>query len=471
MNFPISGAEANYLHGLTHLTMVNGSATLSGDTFTADLLSGQVGPLGGKKGHVVIPNLHIPGTAANISAHVDGAVTDILALIDQKPLGYPTKFGIDPADTKGSASVDLSVIVPTEKDLSVDQVRVAVKADSTKFEIALGSRGRLTGGAIGFVVDNDHLVASGTGLVGGSPLALNWNEDFRSDGGITTRISAKGTLDDAARDALRLNTGSYLKGPILLDATLTGRHGHFEHADATIDLSPTNLAVDLVGIDKPAGTPAGARVLVAFGPESVLRSEDIRITSAAGTILATQTFAADGSLESLVMPTVRFGSANDFSFSLTKSAIGTDVVIRGRSLDGSRIAHEGSGSEPTPGQTPGQANDTKFDGPFHVSAKLDRVALRNNVVVEPFTLEVAGDTDRLDSMSLSGGLGRNTTVTGNITAGAAGRRAVFSTADAGALARGLFGLPGMRGGKLDITANFSSQTGEHAAKEVPDSLR
>src|SRR5258708_4346600 len=261
LNFPISGAEANYLHGLTHLTMVNGSATLSGDTFTADLLSGQVGPLGVKKGHVVIPNLHIPGTAANISAHVDGAVTDILALIDQKPLGYPTKFGIDPADTKGSASVDLSVIVPTEKDLSVDQVRVAVKADSTKFEIALGSRGRLTGGAVGFVVDNDHLFASGTGLVGGSPLALNWNEDFRSGGGITTRISAKGTLDDAARDALRLNTGSYLKGPILLDATLTGRHGHFEHADATIDLSPTNLAVDLVGIDKPSGTPAGARVL------------------------------------------------------------------------------------------------------------------------------------------------------------------------------------------------------------------
>ena len=32
---------------------------------------------------------------------------DIMTLIDMKPLSYPTRFGIDPKQTKGAASADL----------------------------------------------------------------------------------------------------------------------------------------------------------------------------------------------------------------------------------------------------------------------------------------------------------------------------------------------------------------------------
>jgi hypothetical protein len=461
LTFPVTGVEADYLHGLTRLTSVVGSGTLTGDTFTAEIPSARIGPLAVSRGRVVIANLHLPDTAADISAHVEGAVSDVLALIDHKPLGYPSRFGIVASDTKGSAGIDLSVLVPTKKDVSFDAVKLVVKAATRDFDIALGSRGRLSKGAIVFDVDNSHLSANGTALIATSQVSLNWQEDFSASSDVTTRIVAKGRLDDEARDALLLHTGAYLKGPVGVDATLTGKHGHFVRADITMDLTPARLALDLIGIDKPTGTPADAHLVADFAASGGLHSEDIRVSTAGGTILATQTFAADGSLLSLAIPTVRFGSANDFSFNLTKTAGGgTDVSIRGRSLDGSKIAHEGSNSA--------AGDPTKFDGPFRITAKLDRLALRDSVSIAPFSLEVAGDGDQLASLSLSGSLSHGATVTGSLSAGPSGRRVVVATDDAGELARGALGLTGMRGGKLEFAANLPPRPADRDPREVAD---
>jgi len=465
LTFPITNAEANYVQGLTHLTAVAGTGMLSGDTFAADFPSAKIGSLQVSQGHVVIPSLHTPGTVAAIRAHIEGAVPNILALIDEQPLNYPGKFGIDPSDTKGSTVVDLSVDVPTKKDVSVDQVKIAVKAVTTGFEIALGTRARLTSGAIQFTVDNDHLRANGSGQVAGSPVALDWNEDFRPGDGITTRISAKGTLDDKARAALEFDTSAFLKGPVGVDATLTGRHGHFDHADVSMDLSPAILAVDLAGIQKSASEPANATASLVFGAHSVLRRADVRLSSPAGTILGTENMDAAGSLQSLIFPSVHYGPTNDFSFSLTKSASGTEIAVHGHSLDGSKLAHIGSTAERT--ASSGQASNTEHPSPFHMSVKLDKLALRDNVAVEQLALDVTGVGDELSALSLSGSMGRNGTLSGSLTNGVSGsRRIVLQTSDAGQLARGFFGLTGMRGGRLELTANLPNP--DRPGKDQPD---
>ncbi|HEY5084411.1 MAG TPA: DUF3971 domain-containing protein, partial [Rhizomicrobium sp.] len=112
LTFAISGVEGNYVAGLTHLTGVSGNAVLLGDTFTADFNSGRVGNLVVRDGHVVIPTLHVHGAAGRFTAHIDGQVPDIMTLVDMKPLGYATRFGIDPRQTHGTASTDLSFTVP-----------------------------------------------------------------------------------------------------------------------------------------------------------------------------------------------------------------------------------------------------------------------------------------------------------------------------------------------------------------------
>src|SRR6201999_2735795 len=101
---------------------------------------------------------------------------------------------------------------------------------------------------------------------------------------------------------------------------------------------------------------------------------------------------------------VHFGAANDFSFNMTRGAAGANITVRGHSLDGTHLAGHGSGG----------GGDTTFEGPFHVSAHLDRLMLRDSVAVAPFSLEVGGVGDRPSTMSLSGSLSKTATITGEI---------------------------------------------------------
>ena len=126
LSFPIANATVNYLQGLTPLTNMQGSATLTGDTFTATVTSAKIGPLALSGGSVTIPNLHVAGSPGNIVAHVDGALSDVLTLIDMPPLHYPTRFHIGTGSAKGQAAIDLSFRVPMVKDLGIDDVGIKI---------------------------------------------------------------------------------------------------------------------------------------------------------------------------------------------------------------------------------------------------------------------------------------------------------------------------------------------------------
>jgi hypothetical protein len=460
---PLSGAEANYLDGLRHLTQLRGLATLTGDTFRAEIESGRIGPIAVTQGHVVISDLHVPASPGDFTAHIIGSMPDILALVDMKPLNYATRFGIDAATTKGAANVDLSVHMPMRKNLSVNDVGIGVKAAVTGFSIVLGDHARLTNGAVNFDIDNAKLHAFGSTVLADSKLNIDWVEDFRTSNPVTSIISAKGTLDSGGREALNFPSSSFLKGPTAIAATLTGHRGALLSADMTMDLTPAILNLDVIGLSKPAGFPASARVGATFGPASSIRSETMKITGPGISASGGATFDKDGHLASLSFPAVHFGAANDFSFNLTRSGSGQDIAIRGRSLDGSKLAGQGSKGGNDGGDGRG---DMSLDGPFHVSAQLDRLMLREGVAITPFSLEVSGTGDRPSAMSLSGSLSKTATISGEIVSTDAGRRMSFSTNDAGLLAKGFLGFSSLKGGRVDLTALLPGKVGEDGQRNA-----
>lgn len=448
MTFPISNAELNYVTGLTHMTGVFATAKLTGNTFTADVSRGRIGPLTVAKGHADIPNLGALGSPGDISAHVEGSMTDILKLVDQKPLNYPTRFGIDPNATAGKGAVDLSVHLPMRKDLRVEDVSISVKAMTNGFGITLGKNTRLSDGAVAIEIDNNHLHAFGNVNLATSKLNVDWVEDFKDTGQVTTKVAIKGTLDQAGRDALGIEASDYVRGPVGVNGTLTGRRGQLLSGDLALDLTPTTLSVDLVAINKPPAFPASGHAILAFGPNTTLKSANVSVT---GPSLATQlTFAFDdtGSLTSLSSPSVKAGAANDFAFTLTRGPAGRDISLHGRSLDGTQIARRGSstGGEP-------KSEDVADDAPavpFHISAKLDRLVLRGGVSIAPFALDVSGVGERPATLTLSGRTGKTGILTGSIVPNGNDRRLTLQSGDFGTLAHGLFGFASIKGGKLDL---------------------
>lgn len=459
---PLSGVTMTYFHKLTPMTNVSGTVKLTGDTFAADIAGGRIGSLVLSGGHVVIPQLHADTNIADIAAHGEGKLSDILTLVDMDPLYYATKFHINPKTTNGTAALDISFMVPTRRDASDKDIKIGIKSNLKDLELSLGEHMRVTEGAVALTIDNDHLQAAGDVTLYGARMNVNWNEVFEpKKNELSSHIDVKGSLDDAARAALNFHSGDYLKGTVTASAVLTGQKGQIRHADMTMDVTQATLGVDYLGISKPPGVAGTAVVSAAFDPDGTIQSETMKITGSGIVANGSASFDAGGNLTEVNFPSVHAGPANDFSFVMTKSATaGSDIMVRGHSLDGTKIGHRGAADVTTPDQAPKEDEDNT---PFHISARLDHLVLRNNVNISPFALDIAGFGDRPQSMSLSGTMGKSE-INGSIAAGEGGRKIALTAQDAGTLLNGLFGFTSLKGGALSVAATLPGRadTPHHA---------
>lgn len=468
LTFGMRNIEGNYVTGLTHATQVNGNAILTGDTFRATFTSGRIGPLVAKSGSAFIPALHEHGTVGQFNVHVDGAMPDVMALIDMKPLTYPTRFGIDPKTTLGQASADLAFKVPMLADLPVDDVGIQVKAQVSGFGVSLG-RLRLSDGNVNFDIDNNRLHQSGQVSMADSRFTVDWTEDFKTDDAVTSRMAVKGLMTEAARVALHIELPRIFRGAVPVSADLTGHRGNLIHADVTVDLTPANLYVPIVNLEKLPGQAAAGRIGINFAPGNVVQEQTIRITGPVLNLSGTADFNKNGELTVLNFPSVRMGPLNDLSFQLARGPSGDDYLLRGRSLDGSKIGRTGSNEAPG-GAAPQSAEDS-FTGRFHVSARLDRLAMRENVAIAPFNLELSAIGNRPSALSLSGSVTQGTAqpqpIAANLESSATGRKVTVTSGDAGLLARGLFAFESMRGGDLTAVINLPGQASDTPNPNAP----
>jgi hypothetical protein len=474
LSFPLSGVEGNYIRGLTHLTGVTGSAILTGDTFTADFTTGRVGTLAVSKGHALIPTLHVDGTVGEFSAHVDGPLPDVMTLIDMKPLGYPTRFGVDPKQTAGTAGVDITVKVPMLAKLKVDDVGILVNAAVSDFGVTLG-RLRLSKGEVNFTIDNNTLHQVGAVNLADSRLSVDWVEDFKTNDDITTKLNVKGQITDAGRAALNIGLASILTGPVGVNGTLEGHRGSLRTADMQLDLTPSTVMVPIVHLGKPAGQAATGHVTVNFGAGDNIADETIRITGPALAAVGSANFDKNGVLTVLNFPTLKMGTLNDLSFVLTKNAQvngqggGDAYVIRGHSMDGSLVGRNANANA-SPSSNPGvnasaPAPDETPRGPFQIDAKLDRLAMRDGVSFAPFSMQLSGSGNRPGTLALAGtltqtGVKATQPITAQIEAVPTGRKLILSAGDAGMLIRGMFAFESLRGGKLTLLANLPGKAGD-----------
>lgn len=471
LTFALKGIEGSYVRGLTHATAVQGNAILTGDTFKANLTAGQIGPLSASRGTVVIANLHQAGTVGRFGVHIEGAMPQVMNLIDMKPLRYPTRFGIDPKSTAGTVAADLSFQVPMLADLPMDKVGIAVKAQVHGFAINLGAHTRITNGDVTFEIDGSRLHQYGQVNVADARLAVDWTEDFHASNPITTRLSVKGGLTDAARQVLNIGLTHILRGTVPVTAAITGHRGSLVHVDAMLDLTPADIIVPIVNLEKAPGQAATGRVLVNFAPGNLLQNQTIRITGPTLNANGTASFDRQGALSLLNFSSVKMGPLNDLSFQLTRTATGDDYVVRGHSMDGSRIGHNGSDVAPG-GAAPASGNDMPA-GRFHVSARLDRLAMRDGVTIVPFNLDLAGNGERLSALAMSGTMTYGTH-TAPIVAGlenvAGGRKVTLTAGDTGFLVRGLFAFESLRGGALSASLTLPGRADDasNPASRAPD---
>jgi hypothetical protein len=466
VSFALREVEASYMTGLTHATGVAGTAKLMGDDFQVDFTGGRVGNLVVTSGKAVIPALSKHGTIGIFTAHVTGAMTEIMTLIDMKPLGYPTRFRIDPKTTRGDAVVDLDFRVPMLSDVKVDDIGIGIKAAVKGFAVNVGKL-RLTEGDVIFDIDNDRLRNAGTVLLADQRFTMDWTEEFGTLDKVTSRINARGLLTPAVREALNINISKVVNGSWPVNAAMTAHRGDLLQVEATLDLTPAVITVPFINQGKAAGESATGRVTVNFTPDGFVSDQVFRITGANVAATGTATFNK-GELARLDFSNVRRG-LTDIGFTLTKGANGDLYDVRGRALDGSSIGRVASCNLPPGTPRPAPRPDAKAEGLYRVTARLDRLALCDGVSINNVVFDMAANGERLSGLSMSGRIANTAAITANLETVPAGRRITVTAADTGLLARALFTFTGLRGGELRIVANLPGRANDaDAPAGTPD---
>ncbi|HEY3638218.1 MAG TPA: AsmA-like C-terminal domain-containing protein, partial [Rhizomicrobium sp.] len=407
-----------------------------------------------------IANLHIHGTPAVIDAHIAGGLPQLFALLDMKPLQYPTRFHVNTSSSHGNASLDASFRVPTIRGESVDAIGISVKGVVSKFGIALAPHTKISDGSLQLAVDNAKLHAAGNVVIGGTPLDVDWLEIFKPNGPVSTTVNVHGVLDDAARSNLGLSLGSFLTGPIGATAHLTGYRGTVQAASIDADLTQAILSADVLAWRKPAGVPSSAHVVAQMAAGGSFRSANVAIQGTSITASANLGFGSDGGVESVSAPVVRAGAGNDFAVTMKKRLDGgEDFAITGHSLDASGLLKRKSGAGPT---RPATAQSPE---PFHLTAYLDKVVLHDDAALSPFSLDMTGVGQHPRTFSVKAGLTKTASLSVNMTASNGQRHLTANAEDAGTLVRTLLNYQSLKGGELslDATAPMTSPESQKSA--------
>jgi hypothetical protein len=223
LTFPFENMSVRYLGEMTPLTGARGEAQLTGEAFRATVTGGTIGPIMVSEGDLEILDYNSPSASARIKVRTDGQVTDVLKLIDQQPLGYTKRFGIDPATTRGTSTINLDFAIPLLKDVPVERVGIGVQAKVAGLSVAIDERRRLENATAQIALDTKSLTSQGSGDVSGVPMSFRWQETFDAPAS-STRVDISGRLDDAARAKLGLSEPTWLKGtmPVLVTFTASG---------------------------------------------------------------------------------------------------------------------------------------------------------------------------------------------------------------------------------------------------------
>ena len=449
-----SGVEMAYIAEMPHLTGVSGKAIVLGNHFESLIAEGHVGPLKLSEGVVTIKDLNKPGEPANIDGRITGKASDLLLLLDKPPLGYPSRFGLDPKSVGGDTDIALKLIVPTWKALKVEQIVFDIGADLKNVSMAIAEGIGLTNGAAHFAVTGFGLTATGSGQVAGVQANFAWEENFNpGPDRISTRIQADTVIDEELRVRLGVDPGPYLDGPAAIRVSMTGIGFDPVTASAEVVLDDAALNVPELGYAKAAGVPAKATAELTRVAEGY-RAAPVRLVGEGIDAELDVLLGRDGSILSFNANRLVAGR-NDVDFRVDLKGGKPHVTATARSIDLDTLLD--ALLQPSEAVVVDQAQATVGQSPskpphLSMSVRADKVLMRGGVEAENLQFDVDLDHGDLVALLLYGKLGEGEMLARLWPQQDGRRRVVAESTDMGVFIDGLSSFGSLKGGygKMDV---------------------
>ncbi|MCF8473762.1 MAG: DUF3971 domain-containing protein [Emcibacter sp.] len=250
--FDFHNIKAHYLRPMPALVDISGEAELNLRNFHMKAQSGKIEQLSVKTADLLFSDIYKKGESyADIKLVLDGTVEEILRVIDHKPLGYPSQYGIKEGSITGDARANVALKFPLLKHVKLSDVTFSVKADIDHISIPeLTENLAISDGKIQMDVDGSGILANGEILLNGVDFAMNWAEKFDKLEKLPTKYALKGNIEGAEWDQLHLPFDPYVDGPVEMDLILYGKGGTLSKGSGQFNLINSTSFFTPIGWNK-----------------------------------------------------------------------------------------------------------------------------------------------------------------------------------------------------------------------------
>ncbi|MDB5607235.1 MAG: hypothetical protein JWP25_4135, partial [Bradyrhizobium sp.] len=403
-----------------------------------------------------VPDMAPKPSPARVKFRIDGPVPAAAEILASDRLSEFSGTLIDPNSSKGTVSALVTLGLPIKRELTKADTTYAITADLGGFAAdRLVMNQKLEANALKVVANNQGYQVKGDVKINGQAASLDYRKP--NDGDADIKLQA--TLDDASRARFGMDLGPAVSGAIPIK--LIGKIGGPDR-DSRIgveaDLTALKLDNVLPGWVKLPGKSSRAVFNVVQKPQST-RFEDIVIDGGGVSIKGSLEVDQNNDLMNVNFPTYSPSEGDKTSLKADRGPDGVlKVTMRGDVFDGRGFLKSAiSGKETDP-----KSKTKNVD--FDVDVKLGAVAGYFGEALRSVDAKLSRRNGTVRSFALTGKLGRDTPLTGDLRGRAQGRDMIYlETSDAGAFFRFTDTYAKMIGGQLALA--MDPPTVEPSAKE------
>lgn len=370
--FDASGATVHYKKPLPPIVDAAGRASFTDKQLVVDFTKGSSEGLTVEGGQTRITGLDQEDQIIEVDGIASGPLSNILTLLDHPTLGYASRLGIDPGAAGGTARAELSFVIPAERDIQFDDVKMAVRGEASDVTLGGAFFGRdVASRALTVDLDNAGMDVAGDIVLAGAELGMTWRENF-DDAEYRSRFVLNGRVTADERAELGLDLRPRFDGPVSGQVVLTSFDAARNTIDADLDL--VDLAVEMPELvwRKTPGEPGHARFTVDMVDGRAVALRDLSATAGSLTAQGRLGFGPDGeSLETIEMDSLVFGKSRLNGVSVVLAPTRPEITVAGGVLDAEPMLEQ----QETASTDAPEAEEDADDALLLRAALLDRVIL------------------------------------------------------------------------------------------------
>ena len=403
-----------------------------------------------------VPDMAPKPAPARVKFRIDGPVPAAAEILASDRLSEFSGTLIDPNSSKGTVSAVVTLGLPIKRELTKADTTYAITADLGGFAAdRLVMNQKLEANALKVIANNGGYQVKGDVKINGQAATLDYRKPTEGD----ADIKLLATLDDASRARLGFDLGPAVSGAIPIK--LVGKIGSPDRDSRMgIDADLTALKLDniLPGWVKLPGKSSRAVFNVVQKAQST-RLEDIVIDGGGVSIKGSIEVDQNGDLMNANFPIYSPSEGDKTSLKAERGVDGVvKVTMRGDVFDGRGFLKSAiSGRE-------ADAKSKTKNIDLDVDLKLGAVAGFYGEALRSADCKLSRRNGVIRSFALSGKLGRDTPLTGDLRGRSQGREVIYlETNDAGAFFRFTDTYAKVVGGQLQLA--MDPPTVEPSAKE------